>query len=112
MARYAFDQSRSERQAKSFVVSDVNDFGPHPNPDWKEGMDPAQKTIWPTNIHGWFVPLGAMAEQPVLITIATDAKGENNADQIWWSRPVLVQDAAQQAKFVEFTEKGEVPEEQ
>ena len=36
MARYALDQSRSERQAKSFVVSDVNDFGPHPN----------EKRIW------------------------------------------------------------------
>jgi hypothetical protein len=86
------------------------DLGPRPNPDWKAGMDPYQKNVWDTDIHGWRVPLGHLAGQPVALTIASDAKGSNNADQIWWTRPWLAQDAAQRPVFVRMTDAGPVAE--
>ena len=86
------------------------DLGPAPNPDYKAGMDPWSRNLWDTDIHGWRVPLGHLAGQPVLVTIASDAKGENNADQLWWTRPRLVSDPAQQARFVRFAKGGEVGE--
>ena len=87
------------------------DLEPRPNPDWQQGMDPYAKSVWDTSIHGWRVPLGHLAGQPVAITIATDAKGSNNADQIWWTRPWLVPDAEQKASFVKMTDQGPVTEE-
>ncbi len=94
------------RQAHAF------DFGPRPNPNWKAGMEPALKNVWPsTNIRGWRLPVGEWAGQTLLVTIATDAKGDNNADSIWWARPTFAEDPAQQAAFVEFKEGAAVPEE-
>lgn len=87
-----------------------HDFGPAPNPDWKEGMDKLQKVFWETTVHEWRVPLGHLAGQPLAISIASDAKGENNADSLWWARPVWLADPAQGARFVRHTEQGEQPE--
>jgi hypothetical protein len=86
------------------------DLGPVPNPDWKEGMDPYARRLWDTTVHSWRVPLGPLAGQPVLVTIASDAKGENNSDQLWWTRPKFVSDPEQKAKFTRFAENGEVAE--
>ncbi|MHB8997409.1 MAG: DUF6259 domain-containing protein [Armatimonadota bacterium] len=86
------------------------DLGPTPNPDWKEGMDRYARNRWDTDVHGWRVPLGHLAGKPVLVTIASDAKGENNSDQLWWTRPKFVNDPEQKAKFVRFGEKGEAAE--
>lgn len=82
-------------------------LGPVPNPDWQEGMDAALKSIWDTDIHGWTVPVGHLAGQTIAITIASDARGENNADQLWWTRPMLISDAEQQARFVRINDAGE-----
>ena len=87
------------------------DLGPKPNPDWKKGMDYYAKGLWDTDIHRWRVPLGHWVGLPVAVTIASDAKGENNADQLWWTRPKLVKDTEQKAAFVKLTEKGIVAEE-
>lgn len=86
------------------------DFGPVKNEAWKEGDDPLTKALWDTDVHAWYVPVGQLAGQPLAVTIASDAKGENNADMLWWAQPVLVEDAAQQAKFLRFKEKEELPE--
>ncbi len=87
------------------------DLGPRPNPGWKAGDDPATRTVWDTDNHAWTIPLGHFAGRAAAITIATDAKGENNADSIWWSRPRLVSDAAQQPRYMRLKDKAEpVPE--
>jgi hypothetical protein len=86
------------------------DLGPKPNPDWKEGMDRYERNRWDTAVHGWRVPLGHLAGKSLLITVASDAKGENNADQLWWTRPKFVSDPEQKAKFVLFGEQGEAAE--
>lgn len=43
----------------------------------------------------WRIPLGAFAGRPVLITLVTDGKADDNCDEMWWSRPILVRDQAQ-----------------
>lgn len=91
-------------------VARAYDLGPRPNPDWKQGMDPYDKNVWDTDVHGWRVPLGHLAGQPVAITIATDAKGSNNADEVWWTRPWLVQDPEQKPVFLRMKAGGPVAE--
>lgn len=87
------------------------DFGPTTNPEWKPGMPPEQRDRWANpNVHQWQIPLGEFAGQPVLITLETDSKGSSNADNFWWSRPILVSDSAQQTSFVSLTQNGKVPE--
>jgi hypothetical protein len=86
------------------------DLGPVPNPDFKPGMDPYSRNLWNTDLHRWQVPVGRLAGQPLLVTIASDAKGDNNADQLWWTRPRFVTDPDQQARFVRLGEKGAVEE--
>ncbi|NUQ00323.1 MAG: hypothetical protein HUU35_10775, partial [Armatimonadetes bacterium] len=83
------------------------DLGPRPNPAWREGMEAALKTTWETAIHLWRVPVGHLAGRPLAVTIASDAKGSNNADQLWWTRPRFVEDPAQQAQFVRLGEDGQ-----
>ena len=34
-------------------------------------------------------------------------KGDNNADEIWWSRPKFISDPAQEAKFLRLSDSGE-----
>jgi len=84
------------------------DFGPVKNPDWEEGMDTFAKNIWDTSVHRWRVPVGHLAGQPILVSIATDGKGSDNADNLWWTRPVFVADPDQQASFVQSAEDGQV----
>ncbi len=72
----------------------------------REGDD----TVWDTAFHRWRVPVGAMAGQPLLVSIATDNNGSNNADSIWWSMPRFITDADRQESFVALTDAGEVPE--
>ncbi len=86
--------------------------GPWPNPDWEEGMDKYAKNIWDNDVHRWRIPVGHLAGQPILVSIATDGKGSNNADNLWWTRPTFVADPDQQASFVQFTEDGQTIEEQ
>ena len=83
------------------------DLSPTPNPDWKEGGDPYAHNIWDTAFHAWTIPVGKFAGQPVAVTIATDAKGENNADMVWWSRPKFISAPAQEAQFVSLAEDGQ-----
>lgn len=72
------------------------DLGPQPNPDWEEGMDAALRQVWDTDIRAWQVPVGHLAGRPLAVTIASDAKGQNNADQLWWVRPRFIEDPDQQ----------------
>lgn len=87
------------------------DYGPVKTPDWQEGMAAALKSVWNNAIHAWRIPLGHMAGRPVLVSIATDGKASDNADDLCWSRPKFVSDPEQQASFVQFTEAGEAVEE-
>jgi hypothetical protein len=82
------------------------DLSPKPNPDWQEGDDPYSRNLWDTAMHAWTVPVGQFAGQPLAVTIATDAKGENNADMVWWARPKFVSDPQQQSTFVRLAEDG------
>jgi hypothetical protein len=82
------------------------DLSPKPNPDWQEGDDPYSRNLWDTAMHAWTVPVGPFAGQPLAVTIATDAKGENNADMVWWARPKFVSDPQQQSTFVRLAEDG------
>ncbi|NUQ66405.1 MAG: hypothetical protein HUU20_28410, partial [Pirellulales bacterium] len=66
--------------------------------------------VWDTDVHLWHIPLGRFAGQPLAVTIASDAKTENNADSLWWTAPALVADPEQKERFVRVTEAGEVPE--
>lgn len=86
------------------------DLGPVRNPDWQEGMDPALKSLWDTDLHAWRVPLGHLAGRPVLFTIATDDKADNNADELWWSRPKLVADPDQKPRYERLIEDQWVPD--
>ncbi|MCL4207741.1 MAG: hypothetical protein KJ000_35095 [Pirellulaceae bacterium] len=76
-----------------------HDFGPKPNPDWKDGMPSDERNIWDTAYHAWSVPLGAAAGRTVLVTLATDCKASNNADSQWWSRPKFVADPQQAESY-------------
>lgn len=88
------------------------DFGPISNPDEEPGTPPEQRSRWPDqNVHLWQIPLGEFAGQPVLISLGTDPKGSNNADNFWLSRPILVTDDAQETRFIILTPDGEVVEE-
>jgi hypothetical protein len=84
-----------------------HDFGPKPNPAWKDGMPPGEKTIWDTAYHGWSLPLGAAVGRTVLVTLATDSKASNNADSQWWSRPKFVSDPQQAESYVKRTEPNQ-----
>jgi hypothetical protein len=83
------------------------DLGPQPNPAWKEGDDPYARNLWDTAFHAWTVPVGQFAGQPLAITLATDAKGENNADMTWWSRPKFIRATAPEPTFTRLNDKGE-----
>ncbi|NLF70880.1 MAG: hypothetical protein GX575_17755 [Candidatus Anammoximicrobium sp.] len=87
-----------------------HDFGPQPNPDWKDGMPAGEKTLWDTAYHCWSVPLGSAAGRTVLVTLATDSKASNNADSQWWSRPKFIQDAEQAESYLKLTKEKAVPE--
>jgi len=82
------------------------DLSPKPNPDWKEGDDPYARSLWDTAMHAWTVPVGQFAGQPLAVTIATDARGENNADMVWWSRPKFIAAPAQESTFVRLAADG------
>lgn len=76
-------------------VRHAHDFGPQPNPAWKQGATDEKKMIWDTDFHRWSVPLGDAAGHTVLVSLATDSKASNNADSLWWSRPKFVSDPEQ-----------------
>ncbi|MGD9497286.1 MAG: hypothetical protein AB7Y46_13385 [Armatimonadota bacterium] len=65
---------------------------------------------WDTSFHRWRVPVGARAGQPLLVSIATDNNGGNNADSSWGSAPRVIADPDQQPEFVSLTDAGAVPE--
>jgi hypothetical protein len=69
-----------------------------------------QPGAFDTDVHRWHVPLGRLSEHLVAVTIASDAKNENNADELWWTAPTLVADPEQKEEFVRVMEKGAVPE--
>jgi hypothetical protein len=75
-------------------------------------MPTEEKTVRDTDFHSWTIPLGAFAGQAVLISIATDAKGSNNADNHWWSRPKLVDDPKQKEIFIRFVDDTPMLEEE
>ncbi len=60
-----------------------------------------------TDVHLWHVPLGGMSGQALAVTIASDAKNENNADELWWTAPMLVPDPRQKERFVRVLDAGE-----
>jgi len=75
-----------------------HDYGPKKNPAWKKGMPRSEEFSWPTRkYYRWRIPVGHMAGQPLLLTIATDGKANDNSDSRWWSRPRFVKDPEQKA---------------
>ncbi len=79
-----------------------HDFGPRK----AEGEEEA---AWDLAIHRWRVPVRVTGDEPVLVSIATNSKGSNNADFQWWSAPRFIE-AAMEAEFVEFADGEAVPE--
>jgi hypothetical protein len=92
------------------VLVRERDLGPKPNPDWTEGMPKNEKNVWDNDYHRWTVPLGQFAGKPILVTLGTDGKASNNADNHWWSRPRFVEDPEQKETFVRLTADGPQPE--
>ncbi len=86
------------------------DFGPVPNPDWQEGMPDSEKSLWDNEFHSWTVPVGKHAGETIVVSIATDAKASNNADNHWWSRPKFVSDPGQTPSWLTLAEDGGQPE--
>ncbi len=84
-------------------VVHAHDFGP----EKVEGQDEA---VWDTSLHRWRVPIEVEPGTPVLVSIATDNKGSNNADYQWWSPPRFVQ-AAAEPQFVQWADEQWQPEE-
>ena len=82
------------------------DLGPKPNPNWKDGDDPYSRNVWDTAMRAWTIPVGRWVGQPLAVTIATDAKGENNADMVWWARPKFITVPTQEAAFVKLPADG------
>ncbi len=67
------------------------------NPDWKKGMPKDERTTIDSDVYEWIVPVGNYAGNPILVTIASDPKRDDNCDQQWLSIPMLIEDKAQQA---------------
>ena len=113
-----FQKNRSNKYGNASIgklyingrLTRAYDFGPKPNPEWKEGMPKAKKSIWDTMFHSWTVPMGHLAGQAVVVSVATDAKASNNADNHWWSRPKFVSDPEQAARSVVLSDAEPVPE--
>jgi hypothetical protein len=79
-----------------------HDFGP-------QKVEGEEKPQWDLTIHRWRVPLEAQPGTPVLVSIATDNKGSNNADYQQWSAPRLI-GGPMEAEFVEFVDGEAAPE--
>ena len=86
------------------------DFGPKPNPDWQEGMPESDKSQWDKEFHSWTVQVGNLAGKTIIVSIATDAKASNNADNHWWSRPKFVSDPDQTSAWLTLSKDGPLPE--
>lgn len=71
-----------------------HDFGPQQ----VEGQDEA---VWDLAVHRWRMPLDVEPGIPVLLSIATDGKGSNNADYQWWSAPRFIEGPAE-AEFAQW----------
>lgn len=74
-----------------------HDFGPQQ----VEGQD---DRVWDNAFHRWRVPVRVEPGTPVLVSIATDAKAENNADQQWWSAPRFIEGPMEE-EFLRFEEE-------
>ena len=86
------------------------DFGPRPDPDWREGMPESGKSHCDTEFHAWTVPVGNLAGKTIVVSVATDAKASNNSDNHWWSRPKFVSDPDQTAAWLTLSKGGPQPE--
>jgi hypothetical protein len=74
-------------------------------------LDFGPKTgAWDMDVRRWRIPLGHLAGRPLAVTIASDAKSENNADSLWWTVPALVTAPEEKESFVRITDQGEVAE--
>ena len=58
-------------------------------------LDCVKDKVRDLDTHEWIIPIGAMAGQNILVSIASNGKDENNADMQWMSIPELVKDDAQ-----------------
>ena len=113
-----YQQNRSSRYGNASIgklylngrLVRAYDFGPKPNPDWTEGMPKAKKSRWDTRYHSWSVPVGHLAGKAIVVSLATDCKASNNADNHWWSRPSFVPDPKQAMACVALSADGPAPE--
>jgi hypothetical protein len=69
-------------------VAHSRDLGPAP------GATGA--SAWNTDAQTVRVPLGAHAGLPVVVGVSVWGKGDDNADEIWITEPILVNDTTQQ----------------
>ena len=74
------------------------------NSDGKNDMPEKDKILWDNDCHEWIIPLVGFNGKNVLLTIAVDAKGNENGDRQLFSIPVLINDEPQ--KFSEKIYKG------
>lgn len=84
------------------------DFGAIANPARDDALTDAPRNLWPPRrVHRWAVSLdGFEPGQELLLTMATDSKHSTNADNFWWSRPILVPAGAVDPGFVVLTADG------
>lgn len=68
------------------------------------------QAVWDTDFHRWRVPVADLAGRPLLVSLATDNNGSNNADNIWWSMPRFIGEGGAAPEFVAVTEAGTTPE--
>lgn len=71
-----------------------HDFGP-------QRVEGQEETVWDLAMHRWRVPVRVEPGTPVLVSIATDSKASNNADEQWWSAPRFIQ-GPMEDEFVRF----------
>lgn len=79
-----------------------HDFGPRP-------VEGQEGPAWDLDLHRWRVPVRVAPGVPVLVSIATDSKASNNADEQWWSAPRFVEGPMEES-FVRFRAGEALPE--
>jgi hypothetical protein len=100
---YTTEQARVGNGTKGILyingdVVYVDDQTPMKKPKWFQGMPLEEQYLRPKrHVIRWRIPLGKFKGKPILLTMATDSKGDNNSDYRLWSRPKAIKDKSQEA---------------
>ena len=78
------------------------------NTNWQEGMDSSNKFSLDTDCYKVKIPVGHLAGRPIAVTLATDSMGDNNCDELWWSRPFFIREGNQKQSVEHLNSKENV----